>query len=137
PAVGVTGTLVALALALGGAFAAVWSSPLSTALYLPAIVIGGAPIARKGWQRARHGSLDMNVLMTVAVAGAMAIGEWGEAAATVVLFALAQLLEARSLERARRAIGGLMDLAPDTAVVLREGAETQVRAADVGRGELV
>jgi Cd2+/Zn2+-exporting ATPase len=136
-AVGASGTLVALALALGGALAAVWSIPLSIALYLPAIVIGGAPVARKGWQRARHGSLDMNVLMSVAVAGAMAIGEWGEAAATVVLFALAQLLEARSLARARSAISGLMDLAPDTAVALRDGAETHVRAAEVARGERV
>lgn len=131
------GTIAAAALALLGAAAGFWSHGLAVAFYLPAIVIGGAPIARKGWQRARRGALDMNVLMTVAVLGAMAIGEWGEGAATVVLFALAQVLEARSLERARRAIAGLMDLTPDTAVVLRAGAEVQVRAAEVERGETV
>ena len=101
------------------------------ALYLPAILIGGAPVARTGWQRARQGSLDMNALMTVAVMGAMAIGEWGEGASTVVLFSLAQLLEARSLERARRAIGGLMRLAPETALVRGAGGEERRRR---GRG---
>ena len=73
----------------------------------------------------------MNALMTVAVVGAMAIGEWGEGAATVVLFALAQLLEARSLERARRAIGSLMQLAPDVARVLRPDGEVTVPASAV------
>jgi Zn2+/Cd2+-exporting ATPase len=137
PAPRATGTLVALALAALGVAAGFVSMPLAVVFYLPAILIGGAPIARKGWQRARHGALDMNVLMSVAVLGAMAIGEWGEGAATVVLFSLAQLLEARSLERARRAISGLMDLAPETAVVLRDGAEAQVPAAQVARGETI
>jgi Cd2+/Zn2+-exporting ATPase len=132
-----TRTVAALVLALLGAASGFVSPTLAVAFYLPAIVIGGAPVARRGWQRARQGALDMNVLMTVAVAGAMAIGEWGEGAATVVLFALAQLLEARSLERARRAISGLMDLAPDTAVVLRGGLETHVPAAEVARAEMV
>ena len=79
----------------------------------------------------------MNVLMTIAVAGAMAIGEWGEGASTVVLFSLAQLLEARSLERARRAISGLLSLAPETALVRRNGVDERVAAADVARGEHV
>ena len=79
----------------------------------------------------------MNALMTVAVLGAMAIGEWGEGAATVVLFSLAQLLEARSLERARHAISGLMGLAPETALVRREAGEERVAAAEVARGELM
>ena len=65
----------------------------------------------------------------------MAIGEWGEGASTVVLFSLAQLLEARSLERARRAISGLLSLAPETALVRRKGGEERVAAADVARGE--
>jgi Cd2+/Zn2+-exporting ATPase len=73
--------------------------------------------------------------MTVAVAGAMVIGEWGEGASTVVLFSLAQLLEARSLERARRAISGLMSLAPETALVHREGREERIAAAAVIPGE--
>lgn len=137
PPVHATGTLVALALGLAGLLAGLFSGRLAVAFYLPAILVGGAPIARRGWQRARRGALDMNALMTVAVLGAMAIGEWGEGAATVVLFSVAQLLEARSLERARRAISGLMSLAPDTAIALRDGAEAHVPAAEVARGERV
>jgi Cd2+/Zn2+-exporting ATPase len=132
-----TGTLVASSLTLAGALAGFFAPVAAVPLYLGAIVIGGAPIASKGWQRARQGALDMNVLMSVAVLGAMAIGEWGEGAATVVLFSLAQLLEARSLERARRAISGLMSLAPDTALVRREAGEQRVPAVEVARGELM
>jgi len=129
------GTIAALGLTLAGALVALAVPPASVPLYLAAILIGGAPIARTGWRRARQGSLDMNVLMTVAVAGAMVIGEWGEGASTVVLFSLAQLLEARSLERARRAISGLMSLAPETALVRRGGGEERVPAAAVLPGE--
>jgi Zn2+/Cd2+-exporting ATPase len=112
-------TLVSLVLTVAGALTAFVAPAGGIALYLVAIAVGGAPIARKGLLRVRQGALDMNALMTVAVLGAMAIGEWGEGAATVVLFSLAQLLEARSLERARRAISGLMSLAPETALVSR------------------
>ena len=128
-------TVAALALTAGGALAALAASPLSVPLYLAAIVVGGAAIARTGWQRVRQGNLDMNALMTVAVAGAMVIGEWGEGASTVVLFSLAQLLEARSLERARRAISGLLSLAPETALVRRGASEQRIAAAAVAAGE--
>ncbi len=100
-----TWDVVASAALTGAGFLTLLASRrLAVAFFLPAILVGGARIARKGLLRARQGVLDMNALMTLAVAGAMAIGEWGEGAVTVVLFALAQLLEARSLERARRAI---------------------------------
>ena len=78
----------------------------------------GAARARQSFAR---GHLDINVLMLVAVAGAMALGEWAEAASVVFLFALAQLLEARAMERARGAIRALMDLAPAEALVRRDG----------------
>jgi Cd2+/Zn2+-exporting ATPase len=129
------GTLAALALTAGGALTAIVAPGAAVPLYLAAILVGGVPIARTGWQRLRQGSLDMNALMTVAVAGAMVIGEWGEGASTVVLFSLAQLLEARSLERARRAISGLMSGAPETALVHRDGGEERVPVAAVAPGE--
>src|SRR6185503_6320976 len=132
-----TATLVAGGLTVAGALAGFFAPLAAVALYAGAIVIGGAPIARRGWQRARHGSLDMNTLMSVAVLGAMAIGEWGEGAGTAVLFSLAQLLEARRLERARRAISGLMSRAPDTALVRRDAGEERVPAVEVARGELM
>jgi Cd2+/Zn2+-exporting ATPase len=82
-------------------------------------------------------SLDMNVLMTLAVTGAAAIGEWSEGATVFFLFALAQLLEARALARARRAVEALMELAPETATVLRSGSEVEVPAEAVVAGEVV
>jgi Zn2+/Cd2+-exporting ATPase len=137
PVLDTRATLAALVLTLAGFLAGWWSPGLSLAFYLPAIVIGGHRVARKGLERARQGALDMNALMTVAVLGAMAIGEWGEGASTVVLFSLAQLLEARSLERARRAIGGLMSLAPETALVRGADEERRVGVGAVRRGETV
>ena len=132
-----TTTLVALALTLAG-FGAFFLRPgAAPPLFAAAIAIGGAPIARKGLRLVRQRALDMNALMTIAVLGAMAIGEWAEAATTVVLFSLAQLLEARSLERARRAIGGLLDLAPETALVRRDGREQTVAASGIRVGEVV
>jgi Zn2+/Cd2+-exporting ATPase len=75
--------------------------------------------------------------MLVAVAGAVAIGEWTEAATVVFLFALAQLLETRSMERARHAIRGLMDLASKEALVRRDGVERLVNVDLVGLGETI
>ena len=101
-----------------------------------AIVAGGWFIAPKALGALRRRSLDMNVLMTVAVAGAMAVSEWGEGAAVVFLFALSELLEAFSVARARRAIQALMELTPETALVkegesLREVAVTEVAVGRV------
>lgn len=90
--------------------------PLSTILlYIGSIVTGAWFILPKALHSARRLSPDMNLLMTIAVIGAVAIGEWLEAAAVAFLFALALLLEHWSVGRARRAISALMDLSPPTA----------------------
>src|SRR5262249_56142516 len=85
--------------------------------YVPAIVSGAVYTVRRAMHAARSLALDINVLMLVAVSGAMALGQWGEGASVVFLFALAQLLEARAMERARGAIRALMDLTPAEALV--------------------
>jgi len=130
-------TFASLGLAVCG-FAASWlAPPLAPLLFASASVVGGVRIARKGLRQVLQRTLDMNALMTVAVLGAMAIGEWAEAAATVVLFSFAQWLEAGSLERARRAIGGLMSLAPETALVRRGNGERRVSSSEVRPGEQI
>ncbi len=86
---------------------------LGVALYALAIVSGGLLVARRAWASARMRVLDMNVLMTIAVLGAAAIGEWREGAMVVFLFSVGGLLESRSLARTRSSIRDLMDLAPD------------------------
>ncbi len=79
----------------------------------------------------------MNFLMTVAAIGAAAIGEWGEGASAMFLFAVAQLLESYSMDRACNAIKALMDLSPTEATVRRNGREETVPVAEVAVGETI
>jgi Cd2+/Zn2+-exporting ATPase len=102
-----------------------------------AIVAGGWFVVPKAVRAGRQFSLDMNVLMTVAVAGAVAIGQWSEGAAVAFLFALSESLEAFSLNRARRAIQSLLKLAPQTALVKRRGQFQEVAVEEVNIGETV
>ncbi len=101
------------------------------------IIIGGTPIAQKGIMEARNFKPGMNALMTVAVIGAMVIGEWMEAGAVVFLFALAQLLEAKSMDKARRSINTLIDKSPKTACVLRNGNFENLPVTQVVVGDYV
>jgi len=106
-------------------------------LLLSAIVIGGRQIFLKAWAAARLRALDMNVLMSVAVLGALAIDRWTEAAMVIVLFAIALLLESHSTSRARRALQSLLSLSPHEASVLRDGAEHVIPAGQVHPGDLL
>jgi Cd2+/Zn2+-exporting ATPase len=105
--------------------------------YLAAIVLGGIHTARRALISLRAGSLDINVLMLVAVAGAILLGEWSEGASVVFLFALAQVLETRAMERARGAIRALMDLAPAEATVYSHGSTRRVAVDRVAVGDVV
>lgn len=115
--------LIALALAIGAealAFFAPDTLPfkgLGMALAAAAIVFAGFSTYRKGLAALRRGQLNMNALMGVAVTGAFLIGQWPEAAMVMALYAIAELIEARSVDRARNAIKGLLALAPETAEI--------------------
>ncbi len=115
------------ALAGGLAFEALAGPSIwSLAAFVTAAVAGGIFPGRRALASLRSRVLDINVLMLIAVAGAMLLGEWAEAGTVVCLFAIAQWLESRSMERARAAIRSLMDLSP---------AEARIRAGD--REEMV
>jgi Cd2+/Zn2+-exporting ATPase len=86
-------------------------------LALVAVLTGGLSTYKKGWIALKNRNLNMNALMSIAVTGAMFIGHWPEAAMVMVLFALAEVIEAKSLDRARNAIRGLLDLTPEQATV--------------------
>jgi Cd2+/Zn2+-exporting ATPase len=102
------------------------------ALASAAIWLAGFSTYRKGVAALGRGRLNINALMTVAVTGAFAIGQWPEAAMVMALYAIAELIEARSVDRARNAIKGLLDLAPDTAEVRQpDGAWQRTAAAAV------
>jgi len=105
--------------------------------YLAAIAVGGLPIFRAALAglRARH--LDMNVLMSAAVVGAVAIGEWAEAASVVVLFAAGNALQVYAIDRTRGAVESLVRLAPNEVLVRRGDSEVVVAADEVGVGEAV
>ncbi|HKV09484.1 MAG TPA: heavy metal translocating P-type ATPase [Thermoanaerobaculia bacterium] len=104
--------------------------------YLLAIVAGGWFVAPKAWHALRRLRPDMNLLMTIAVAGALAIGDWLEAATVAFLFALSLALESWSVGRARRAVSALLDLAPPTARVRTPAGEEVVAASDVAVGSV-
>ena len=140
--VGVSRSRLALLASSGAALALGWlSSPAGAppaaamALYAVSVATGGIPLARRAAGALRSRAVDINVLMTIAVAGALAIGEWAEAATVVFLFALAQFLESRSMDRARHAIRALMDLTPPEALVVRGGIEQRVAVDAVATGE--
>ena len=105
--------------------------------FVASALIGGWNFFPKGLRAARALSLDMNFLMTVAILGAIAVGEYLEAGAIAFLFAIAERLENYSVDRARRSIEALMDRKPDTATVVREGRETTVPADEIEEGEVV
>ena len=84
---------------------------------LLAIACSGLTTYKKGWIALKNRTLNINALMSIAVTGAVLIGQWPEAAMVMCLFAIAELIEARSLDRARNAIRGLLDLTPERATV--------------------
>ena len=107
-------------------------------LALAAILGCGLGTYKKGWIALKNRNLNINALMSIAVTGAVLIGQWPEAAMVMVLFTVAELIEARSLDRARNAIGGLMQLTPDMATVRQaDGQWREVEVREVAIGALV
>lgn len=113
----------------------VWLAPVSALL---AVVLCGGTTLRKGWIALRHLTLNIHLLMTIAVAGALALGEWPEAAMVIVLFAVAERIEAASLDKARDAIRALLQQAPDSVRIQDADGQWQVQpAASVTTGSLM
>ena len=111
---------------------------LAAALAILAVLASGLSTYKKGWVAIRNGNLNINALMSIAVTGALALGQWPEAAMVMVLFTIAELIEARSLDRARNAIEGLMQLAPEKATVQQaDGSWQEMDAKAVTVGSVV
>ena len=119
-----------------GGFAGTPSDFAALYCFLVAIAFGETLLGPRALASIRARSLDMNVLMTIAVVGAAAIGQVEEAATVVFLFALGGWLEARALSRTRSSIRGLMELAPQTVRVRRGGAIVEATPADITIGEV-
>jgi len=102
---------------------------------LISILSGGLTTYKKGWIALKNLNLNINALMSIAVTGAILIGQWPEAAMVMFLFTVAELIEAKSLDRARNAIGGLMQMAPEQATVLQADGnwvEQDVKTIELG-----
>ena len=132
-----SGALIAIGYVLGlaGLGAGPWS-PAAVA-FLLAVPAGGAITARRAWGSLKARSLDMNVLMSLAVIGALSLGDFAEGAMVVFLFSIGQFLESRALARTRRSILDLMDLTPARARVRRGGREVEVSPSDAIVGDVL
>jgi len=119
-----------LRLGSGAAGPAAWA-------FIAAALCGGVVTGRRAWISAKALRLDINVLMAMAVVGAVLLGDFAEAATVIFLFSLGQLLESRALERTRRSVRDLVALAPALARVRRHGVETEVLLADAVVGDLL
>ena len=103
--------------------------------FLSAALTGGMKIYRKAAASLFKMNLDMNVLVTISVVGALLIDKWAEAAMVVFLFAAGGALESYTMEKNRRSIGSLIDLAPREGRVLRNGKEIKVPVEEIHIGD--
>lgn len=104
---------------------------LPTIGYAASILIGGYSLFIKGFKNLSRLKFDMNTLMTIAILGAAVIGEWGEGAMVVILFAISEALERYSMDKARQSIESLMDIAPKEALIRRGTEEMMVHVEDI------
>lgn len=102
-----------------------------------AAIIAGYPILRNAIAAIRYGIVGIDALVSIAVIGAMAIGEYWEAAAVTFLFMFGDYLESRTIDKTRSSIKALLDLAPDSARVMRDGVEVEISPDEVNKGDLV
>ncbi|GMV03270.1 MAG: cation-translocating P-type ATPase [Burkholderiaceae bacterium] len=130
----VSGALLLLGL---GADAFVATTGLREPLLATAALVAGADIARRAFDGLRRRQFTIDLLVTIAAVGALAIGEAWEAAAVTFLFVFGAWLEARTLGRTRQALSNLLELAPVTALVMRGGEPVEVDPTDVRLGETV
>lgn len=102
-----------------------------------AALLAGSDIAVRAWHALRVRHLSIELLVTIAAAGALVIGEYWESAAVTFLFMVGAWLEARSMRHTRGALEELIDAAPEIAIVLRDGEPVEVPASRVRPGEVV
>lgn len=110
---------------------------LGDGLMIAASLVAAWPIAKKALAALRYKIIGIDILVTIAVIGAIIIGEYWEAAAVAILFLLGEYLEARALAKTRSAIRLLLDMSPQTARVVRNGQEIDISPKEVLPGETV
>lgn len=113
------------------------TNPAAIALFAGSMLVGGYHMFGTGLRNLVKLQFDMKTLMTIAIIGAAIIGEWREGAVVVFLFAISEVLEAFSMNKARQSIRGLMDLAPARALIQREGELIEMDTEDIRIGDVM
>ncbi len=129
-----SGLFILLALVIGKLFNVLWLGDLFMIL---AALIAGSDIATRAFLSLKNKHISIELLVTIAASGALIIGEYWEAAAVTFLFILGAYLESRTLSHTRKVLQGLLDLAPTTVIVLRNGEQIVVSPMEVEKGETV
>jgi Cd2+/Zn2+-exporting ATPase len=123
---------------IGGALSVLAEQPTATRLaYGLAVIAGGWTFSRAAVQAIRHRRIDMNVLMTLAIAGAVLLGDWAEAAAAAALFAIGNLAQSLTFDRTRSALSSLSTLAPTEAMRVVDGREELVAVDQLSVGDAI
>lgn len=130
----ISGVLVAISLLLKEL---VGYEIITIVFMLAAACVAGVPVFKKAVGAIRYGIVGIDALVSIAVIGAIIIGEYWEAAVVTFLFMLGDYLETRTIEKTRSSIKALLDLAPDKARVKRNGVEKEIAPEEVERGDLV
>ncbi|MCF6460261.1 heavy metal translocating P-type ATPase [Clostridium sp. Cult3] len=102
-----------------------------------AAFVAGLPIMKNALSALRYKIVGIDALVTLAVLGALFIGEYWEAAAVTFLFMLGEYLESKTIEKTRSSIKALLDLAPDISRVIRNGEEFEISPDEVIKGDIV
>ena len=110
---------------------------LATGAYIAALVVGGSTFVPGTLRALRRGRLGVGTLMTIAAAGAVALGEVGEAASLAFLFSISEALEDFALTRTRRGLRALLDLVPDRVTVRRGGTDVEIEPSELALGDLM
>lgn len=129
-----SGSLILISLA---ARYAAGQAGVADGLLAAAAVVAGGDIVVRAWANLRNKAFSIELLVSIAFIGALAIGEFWEAAAVTFLFIFGAYLEARTLSKTREVLGQLLDLAPTTAVVMRDGQQVEVLASEVAQDEIL
>jgi Zn2+/Cd2+-exporting ATPase len=129
-----SGALIAAGMLTGGLL---HLTTVRAGMFVVAALLAGSDIALRAYHSLRNRHISIELLVTIATAGALVIGEYWEAAAVTFLFMFGAYLEARTLNHTRQALQGLLDLAPSIATVLRGGDQVEVSPGEVVPGEIV
>ncbi|MFJ8247755.1 heavy metal translocating P-type ATPase [Peribacillus asahii] len=105
--------------------------------YAASILIGGYALFINGLRNLVRLQFDMHTLMTVAIIGAAFLGEWGEGASVVILFAISEVLEKYSMDKARNSIESLMNIAPKEALIRKGHHEMLIHVDDIEVGDIM